>query len=167
MNYSGLYHADCLNGTGFRVVLFVSGCSHGCKGCQNPQTHNPKFGDNYTSGTVTTILNSLDKPHIAGLTISGGDPLFKRNFDEVLKLARTVKHNLPDKTIWLYSGYTFEQVTKDIVLSQILDYVDVMVDGKFEQSLLDKTLKFRGSSNQLLVDVKQSIAQQDVVLYSE
>ncbi len=167
MNYSGIYKADCLNGTGFRVVLFVSGCSHGCKGCQNQQTWSPNIGTPFTDETIAHIIEALRPSHIAGLTLSGGDPLFKRNFGEIMKLLKRVRSEFSDKTVWLYSGYTFEQVKSDLNLRQILPYIDVMVDGKFEQELLDKTLKFRGSSNQRLVDVKQSITQQNVVLYSE
>ena len=150
MNYCGIYRCDCCNGIGFRTVLFVSGCNHQCKNCQNPKTWDKNYGKEFTDETLNILIEQLQKPYIDGLTLSGGDPLFPDNREEVLRICKTIKTILPDKTIWLYTGYKYEEI-KDL---EIINYVDVIVDDKFEETKKDLSLAFRGSKNQNIIDVK-------------
>lgn len=177
MNYSGISECDVLNGTGFRVVLFVSGCSHRCYNCQNPKTWDKNFGHPFTEKTKQYIFNCLDKDYIDGITITGGDPLYKYNLDEVLKLVQEIRISFPKKTIWLYTGYSYSKIFRGQLscLSQkglnnfkrreIIKQCDVLVDGEYIDEQRDITLKWRGSKNQRCIDVKQSLTQNKVVLY--
>ena len=165
MKYLDIMDCSVVDGEGIRVVLFVSGCSHHCPGCHNPESWNPDNGKEFTDKTIATILKLLDRPYIDGLTISGGDPLFIDNCEDVLKLCKAVKDNLPDKTIWLYTGYTYEDICDSItdfyyhkgVSCKILDCIDVLVDGEFVQEERDITLPFRGSRNQRIIRIKEVI----------
>lgn len=152
MNYSAYYPTDVLNGDGTRCVLFVSGCSHGCEGCYNKSTWNPNSGHEFTKELEDQIIADLKDTRIKrrGLTLSGGDPLHKRNFASVSRLCERVKEECPDKDIWLYTGYTLEEVKMGRFCA-ILPLIDVLVDGKFEQGLYDPSLRFRGSSNQNII----------------
>ncbi|AFB83895.1 anaerobic ribonucleotide reductase small subunit [Vibrio phage pVp-1] len=152
MNYMQYYPTDVVNGEGTRCVLFVSGCSHGCNGCYNEAAWNPNSGHEFTQELEDQIIKDLQDTRIKrrGLTLSGGDPLHKRNFASVLRLCKRVRKECPTKDIWLYTGYTLEQV-KQGRFCAILDYIDVLVDGKFEKDLYDAGLKFRGSSNQNII----------------
>lgn len=179
MNYSGISECDVLNGTGFRVVLFVSGCSHRCYNCQNPKTWDKNFGHPFTEKTKQYIFNCLDKDYIDGITITGGDPLYKYNLDEVLKLVKEIRISYPEKTIWLYTGYSYSEIFRGqpSCLSQeglnnfkrreIIKLCDVVVDGRYIDEQKDLTLKFKGSKNQHVIDVKKSIAQNKMVLYCD
>lgn len=179
MNYSGISECDVLNGTGFRVVLFVSGCSHKCYNCQNPKTWDKNFGHPFTEKTKQYIFNYLDKDYIDGITITGGDPLYKYNLDEILKLIQESRNSFPDKTIWLYTGYSYSEIFRgqSLCLSQeglnnfkrreIISNIDVLVDGEYIDEQKDLTLKFRGSKNQHVIDVKQSLAQNKMILYCD
>lgn len=184
MNYSGISECDVLNGTGFRVVLFVSGCSHRCYNCQNPKTWDKNFGHPFTEKTKQYIFNCLDKDYIDGITITGGDPLYENNLDEVLKLVQEIRISFPAKTIWLYTGFCWNDIMcsfaglqadyvvldkKDIEAwekrKKIISNVDILVDGEYIDEQKDLSLRFRGSKNQRVIDVKQSLAQNKVVLY--
>ena len=164
MNYHKIITDDQLNGDGLRVVLFVSGCSHCCEGCHNKQTWDKNSGKQFTDKEVDTILNMLSEDYISGITLSGGDPLFKDNIDTIYKLIITIrkKYN-KSKTIWLYTGYKFEDVKK--LYNNILQEIDVLVDGKFIESLADVKYKWAGSTNQKVIDVQQSLAQNKIVLH--
>lgn len=164
MNYHKIITDDQLNGDGLRVVLFVSGCSHCCEGCHNEQTWDKNSGKQFTDKEVDTILNMLSEDYISGITLSGGDPLFKDNIDTIYKLITTIrkKYN-KSKTIWLYTGYKFEDVKK--LYNNILQEIDVLVDGKFIESLADVKYKWAGSTNQKVIDVQQSLAQNKIVLH--
>ena len=155
MNFSGYYETDTLNGPGIRCTLFVSGCSHKCIGCHNKETINPNYGEEFTEEVIQRILNDLKDTRInrKGLTISGGDPLFYKNVKEVVSLAKRVKEECPDKDIWLWTGFKMSEL--DSEQRKILDYVDFIVDGRFIKELKDPSLKFRGSSNQNIIDVKE------------
>lgn len=153
MNYSGIAECDVLNGTGFRVVLFVSGCDHKCRGCHNPETWNKDFGYKFTEDTKEYLFECLRKPYIDGITISGGDPLYTENIGEILGLVRDIRLNFPKKSIWLYTGYSYEELMKDKLRSSVLMYIDTLIDGEFMIDKRDITLKFRGSSNQRIIDV--------------
>lgn len=192
MHYSGIEPCDVLNGTGFRTVIWVSGCSIGCKGCFNPSTHNPNYGKEYTQETQKYLLECLSKDYIDGITITGGNPLESYNLDTVLSLIKEIRLSLPEKTIWLYTGYRVtmsthkykddngnlqteyllctedqDTILKNLKRSFILSSVDVIVDGEYIDEQRDVTLKWRGSSNQRCIDVKQSLTQNKIVLYCD
>ena len=172
------------NGDGLRVVLWLSACSHHCYNCQNPQTWNPDSGIPFDESAKQEIFNELSKDYISGITFSGGDPLHENNFDEVLKLIHQIRISFPEKTIWLYTGFRIEDIVtrkqyEDIweipndpsnIWSkrwEIISNVDVLVDGEYIDEQRDITLAYRGSSNQRVIDIKQSLAQNKVVLYCD
>ena len=146
MNYHNITTDDMLNGDGLRTVLWVSGCSHHCKGCQNPITWDPNDGLPFDEEAEKELIEKLDKDYISGLTLSGGDPLYPGNVECVTNLVKKVKERFPDKTIWLYTGYLFDEITQ----LEIIQYVDVIVEGEFIEELKDTKLHWRGSSNQYI-----------------
>ena len=148
MNYIDITSPDVNNGEGCRVTLWVAGGPHHCPGCHNPHTHDYNAGKPFTADTYVEIKNMLSKPYIKGLTLSGGDPLgqSENNLNVILNIVRWIKEDLPDKDIWIYTGYKYEDL-KDTQL-EILKYCDVLVDGPYVEELRDITLPFRGSSNQ-------------------
>ncbi|ADX88614.1 ribonucleotide reductase of class III (anaerobic), activating protein [Vibrio phage JSF13] len=148
MNYMQYIYGDDANGDGMRCTLFVSGCEMMCKGCHNPESWKLNAGKLYTKEFEDNIIQDLQSPWIKGLSLSGGHPLHITNFDTVLSLCKRVKNELPDKDIWLWTGYTLEEVQNDMLRRQILDVIDVLVDGKFVLELKNTNLKWRGSSNQ-------------------
>ena len=155
------------NGDGLRVVLWLSGCSHYCKNCQNPQTHPYNSGILFDREAEKELFSELSKDYISGLTLTGGDPLFQTNLDGVLNLVNKINILLPNKTIWLYSGYTWEQCMQDPIRREIVCKCDVFVDGRYVDELRDITLMWRGSSNQRVIDVQASLKNEEVTLYSE
>ena len=161
MRYHNITHDDMLNGDGLRVVLWVAGCDHCCKGCQNPTTWDPEGGLLFDEAAKEEIFEQLDKSYISGLTFSGGDPLFSANRTAVRQLAEEVCAKYPDKTIWLYTGFTWEAVRND----PVMQYVDVLVDGEFQQETFDANLLWKGSANQRVIDVPKSLQQEKVVLH--
>lgn len=170
MNYAAIKNNDIANGLGIRVSLFVSGCTHHCKGCFNSVAWSFDYGNPFTEETQAQILSLLDKPHIKGLTLLGGEPMEPQNQVEIIKLLRQVKQKFPQKDIWCYSGYTLEELCDKQSLShtsvtdEILSLVDVLVDGKFEEEKKNLKLKFRGSSNQRLINIKQTQIKHEIVL---
>lgn len=186
INYHNITHDDMNNGDGLRVVLWLSGCSHHCYNCQNPQTWNPDSGIPFDELAKQEIFNELSKDYISGITFSGGDPLHENNLDEVLKLVKQIRISFPEKTIWLYTGFEWNDIMcsfaglqadcvaldkKDIEAFEkrrkIISNVDVLVDGEYIDEQKDLTLKWRGSKNQHVIDVKQSLAQNKVILYCD
>lgn len=179
MNYLKIDREDVCNGDGLRVVLWLSGCSHHCYNCQNPQTWNPNNGIPFDEDAKQEIFEELSKDYISGITLSGGDPLYQENLSQVLSLIKEIKEKFPDKTIWLYSGYTYEQIMwpvitddfnpeRDKLISEkrkILQLCDVLVDGEYIDEQRDITLKWRGSANQRVIDVQKSIKNKKVQLY--
>ena len=163
MRYHNITKDDMLNGDGLRVVLWVAGCSHGCKDCQNPITWDPQGGLPFTEEEKKEIFQELDKAYISGITFSGGDPLHPVNIREVTALAREIRQRYPEKTIWLYTGYLW----KEIVDLEIVNYLDVVVDGKFISAQKDITLPWRGSSNQKVIDVPSTLKEGKIVLQEE
>lgn len=163
MKYHNITHDDMLNGDGLRVVLWVSGCNHHCKECQNPITWNPDIGVIFNEDAKQEIFNQLENDYISGITFSGGDPLHPANEFEVTNLAKEIKSNYPNKTIWLYTGSLWE----DIKHLEIVNLLDVIVDGEFEISKRDISLYWRGSSNQRVIDVKKTLETNEVVLWCE
>lgn len=157
MNYSGIKYCDMMNGDGLRTVLFVSGCSHHCPSCHNPQTHDPRYGHQFTVSTMQSIMDSLNESWCSGLTLSGGDPLFPDNRKEVSYIVNTVKGEFGNKkSIWLYTGYTWDELQKqiqdgDVTLATILRNIDVLVDGRFVLERKRLGLRWRGSDNQKIL----------------
>ena len=160
MKFHNITKCDMLNGDGIRVVLWVSGCSHACPDCHNKITWDPNCGVEFDEKAKQEIFDELSKDYISGLTFSGGDPLFKSNVNEVTNFAREVKEKFKDKTIWLYTGYKYEEI-KDL---EILKYIDVLVDGEFVKELKDVNMHWAGSTNQKIIDVKQSLLKNQIVL---
>lgn len=161
MNYHNITKEDMLNGDGIRVVLWVSGCEHHCKNCQNPVTWDRNDGLPFDKQAEDELYEALNKPHIAGITFSGGDPLMPYNRKEVLRLVEKTRNLFPDKTIWVYTGYSWEEI-KDI---KGIELIDVIADGRFVEELKDNNIHWVGSSNQRVIDVKKSLEQNAVVLY--
>ena len=147
MNYHNIKHDDMNNGDGIRVTLFVAGCLHHCKGCQNPETWSVNGGILFDSDTFAEICTELDKDYISGLTLSGGDPLHPANRGTITEICKKVKYLYPHKTIWLYTGYQYAQV-KDL---DVMHYIDVLVDGEYIEELRDISLEWIGSSNQRVI----------------
>lgn len=162
MNYGKINKHDIANGEGVRVSLFVSGCPHRCKDCFNPETWSYEYGEEFTANTISEIINALEPEHISGLTILGGEPLAPTNVLSLLDLCSIVQYIYPNKTIWLYTGYDWEDIIEDD--PRILDYIDVLVDGRFILEEKDISLKFRGSRNQRIIDVPKSLSSGSVVL---
>lgn len=169
MNYADIKKVDVANGEGVRVSLFVSGCNHHCKGCFNECAWDFNYGNKFTDKNIDEVINYLDHDHIEGLSLLGGEPLEYVNQEGILPLVKRVKEKFPNKNIWCYTGFDFE---KDVVekmsknnetTKELLNYIDVMVDGKFEEDKKNLKLKFRGSSNQRIIDVKESLKEHKVV----
>jgi len=152
MRYHNITKDDMNNGDGLRVVLWVAGCNHCCKECQNPLTWDPNGGLAFDDAAKAEIFDQLDKSYISGITFSGGDPLHFANVDGVTELAQEIKEKYPDKTIWLYTGSLWE----DVAALPLMKYIDVIVDGEFMIDLRDVTLMWKGSSNQRVIDVPAS-----------
>lgn len=157
MRYHNITKDDMLNGDGLRVVLWVSGCSHCCKGCQNPITWDVNGGILFDETAKQEIYDQLDKPYISGITFSGGDPLHSANRMDVRSFMAEIKEKYPDKTIWLYTGDVWENVMH----YPMMRYVDVLVDGEFMIEKRDVKLMWKGSSNQRVIDVQKSLRQTD------
>ena len=167
MNYEKIDKCSVSNGTGIRTVLWVSGCDIHCRNCQNPQTWDFNSGIPFTEETMQEILYDLSKPYIKGLTISGGHPLDPHNAPKVLEIVKRVKMVFPNKDIWIYTGYVWEDIIKDNTLKEILKCTDVLVDGAYIDELRDISLPFRGSSNQRIINVKKTLDSNEVILWQE
>lgn len=170
MNYATIKNCDIANGPGVRVSLFVSGCTHRCPGCFNEVAWDFDYGQPFTEETIASILEMLRPSYIKGLTLLGGEPFEPRNQASVVKLLRRIKAELPEKTIWAFSGFLFE---KDMLsgrigdLTEYLSYLDVLVDGPFVQAKKNLSLRFRGSENQRIIDVKASLAAGETILWDD
>ena len=163
MKYHNITKDDMLNGDGLRVVLWVSGCEHGCPKCQNPVTWDINDGLMFDEAAKKEIFEELKHSYTSGITLSGGDPLHHGNRDEIGRFIDEIKEKYPDKTIWLYTGYEWYEI-KDL---PFINKIDVLVDGKYDDSLRDIKLMWRGSSNQKVIDVKKSLELDKTVLYVE
>ncbi len=159
MNYLSITHVDQLNGEGNRVVLWVSGCSHGCAGCQNPNTWDPSAGLPFGQDAKDELFGDLRQDWCSGITYSGGDPLFESNREAIIGLAKEIREKFPCKTQWLYTGYKWSQIVSDPSMSEIIKYVDVVCDGEYVKELDDVDRHWVGSSNQEVIDVKKRISQ--------
>ena len=152
MNYHNITTDDMRNGDGLRTVLWVAGCSHHCPFCQNPETHDPCSGIPFDNAAYKELIEDLSNSYISGLTLSGGDPLYEGNRETITALVKDIKEQFPNKTIWCYTGFSYEDI-KDL---EIMKYVDVLVDGRFIEALKDVKLWWRGSSNQRVIDVQRT-----------
>ncbi len=161
MNYHNITKEDMLNGEGLRVVLWVSGCNHCCKNCQNPITWDKNGGLPFDKAAEDELFEALDKSFIDGITFSGGDPLFPENRSEVFRLIRKCKDKFPEKTIWLYTGYKWEEI-KDL---DGINLIDVIAEGEFIEALKDNNLHWVGSSNQRVLKVKDTLNSGIVTLF--
>ena len=193
MNYFKLNPADTVNGKGVRVSLFVSGCTHNCKGCFAKAEQNFNYGERFTDDHFSVLLSYLNKDYISGITLSGGDPLNEANLDGVLGLVNQIRLLFPQKTIWLYTGYRvrgiqeglfvltpnvitdkisdhkkiINRVNKDVKRSDIIKQCDVLIDGRYIEEKRDITLKWRGSSNQRVINVQKSLQKNEIVLHCD
>ena len=161
MRYHNITTDDMLNGDGLRTVLWVAGCEHRCRGCHNPITWDVDGGVPFDEAAEQELFEKLSADYISGITFSGGDPLHKRNRDEITRLAKKVCETLPGKTIWLYTGYSWE----DISDLEIIPLLDVLVDGKYVEAVRDPKLHWKGSSNQRVIDVQETLRLGKVVLF--
>lgn len=169
MNYADIKKIDVANGEGVRVSVFVSGCNHHCKGCFNQCAWDFNYGKKFTEKEEQQIIDYMNHDYISGLSLLGGEPLEPKNQEGLLPLVKKVKEKFPNKNIWCYTGFDFE---KDVVgkmaknnetTRELLKYIDIIVDGKFEEDKKDLKLQFRGSSNQKIVDVKKSLQTGQIV----
>ena len=170
MNYQNIEPRNIENGNGIRCVLWVSGCDHNCEGCFNPQTHDPKSGIEFDKDALDEIHDALNAEYCAGLTLSGGDPLFKDNLDTVLELCKMVKEEY-HKTVWMWTGSIFESLILDnseigLKRKEILQYVDVLVDGPFIQSLASKEYHWAGSTNQRVIKIPDTLKNLDTLKHT-
>lgn len=149
-------------------MLWVSGCTVHCYNCQNPSTWDFTAGQPFTNDTMTELLEALSPDYISGLTLSGGHPLEQANQQQISNIVQTVKTKLPSKTIWLYTGYTYEQILKSkLIVNEILPYINILVDGKYDCTKRDITLAWCGSSNQRVIDIQKSLKENKVILFKE
>ncbi len=172
MFYSKIKKNDISNGPGIRVSIYVSGCRNACKGCFNPETWDFNYGKKFTEEVLTEFLNACEKEYIEGITILGGEPFEPENQEEVLKIILKFKKLFKDKTIWMFTGYLFDKDIKNWCnklpyTQQIIDNIDVLVDGKFELDKKDLEIGFRGSTNQRIIDVKKSLKLNKVKLHEK
>ena len=162
MNYAEIKKLDVANGPGVRVTLFVSGCTHHCKNCFNQETWDFNYGKKFTEDTINEILKDLKPEHVKGLTLLGGEPMEPSNQKELVNLVRKVRETYPNKDIWCFSGYLFdkdiiEKMYKNDYTRELLSYIDVLVDGPFIEELKNPSLRFKGSSNQRTINVKETL----------
>lgn len=173
MNYAAIKKHDIANGIGVRVSLFVSGCTHHCKGCFNPETWDFNYGTPFTDAVKDEIMLALAPSYISGLSLLGGEPFEPANQAVLAPFLAQVKAMYPQKTVWCYSGYNFEldmltgKLGDPSVTEQMLKNIDILVDGEFVESLKDISLRFKGSSNQRIIDVRASLASDALVLWND
>jgi len=178
MNYHNITYPDQNNGDGLRIVLWVAGCEHHCTNCQNQQTWSPQSGIPFDKNAMNEILNELKKDYISGITFSGGDPLHPKNVQNVLKIVDEIRVSYPTKNIWLYTGYTWEQIMHLVITDinseqlkmlqmrkELVSKCDVLIDGRYIDELRDVSLHWRGSSNQRVINVQETLKQNQIVLW--
>lgn len=164
MNFHNITHNDMNNGDGLRVVLWLAGCEHHCKCCQNPVTWDPNDGLEFDNDALDEIEKELEKSYVSGITFSGGDPLHPHNRHAVFALCNYIKNKYPKKTIWLYTGYTWEFISSSNLITYLKN-VDVIVDGRFEDELKDVNYHWAGSTNQKVINIKKSIEKGEIILH--
>lgn len=178
MNYHNITYPDQNNGDGLRIVLWVAGCEHHCTNCQNQQTWSPQSGIPFDKNAMNEILNELKKDYISGITFSGGDPLHPKNVQNILKIVDEIRVSYPTKNIWLYTGYTWEQIMHPVITDinseqlkmlqmrkELVSKCNVLIDGRYVDELRDISLHWRGSSNQRVINVQETLKQKQIVLW--
>jgi anaerobic ribonucleoside-triphosphate reductase activating protein len=165
MNYASVKKCDISNGPGFRVSLWVTGCLRKCKGCFNPEAQDEKFGKPFDDEAKQKIFRELEDPHCSGLSLLGGEPLSRcsDNRKQIIKLCKECKEKFPNKDIWCWTGYTFEEISSDPYMKDIVKYVDFIIDGPFIEEKKDLACPFRGSRNQRVIDVKKTLERKTIV----
>lgn len=161
MRYNKIRKMDIADGPGVRVSIFMQGCAFNCKNCFNPETHDFNAGKEFTDDTINRVLELCDNDTIRGLSILGGEPMHPKNIEGTTKLAKKFKEIFPDKDIWVWSGFLFDKNLKD---KEVLKYIDVLVDGQYIDELHNPALKWKGSSNQRVIDVQKSLKSNTIVL---
>ncbi len=164
MRYNKIRKTDIANGPGIRVSIFMQGCTFHCKNCFNSDTWDFMGGHEFNDEVIETVLSLCDKSHIAGLSILGGEPMHPKNIKGTTQLAKAFKERYPDKTLWIWSGFLFDE---DLLDKEVLKYTDVLVDGRYKDELHDFRLKWRGSANQRVIDVQKSLKRKKIVLYCD
>ena len=161
MRYNKIRKMDISNGPGVRVSIFMQGCTFNCKNCFNSETHDFNGGKEFNDDTINRILELCDNDNIKGLSILGGEPMHPKNIDGTTKLAKIFKENFSDKDLWVWTGFLFDKDLKD---KEVLKYIDVLVDGQYVDELHNPTLRWKGSSNQRVIDVQKSLKQNEIIL---
>ena len=161
MRYNKIRRTDISNGPGIRVSIFMQGCTFKCKGCFNPETHDFKGGHEFNDETVNKVISLASPNHIKGLSILGGEPMHPKNIDGTLKLVHEFKKKYPAKDVWIWTGFLYEDLSKKHDLSEI----DILIDGQYKMDLYNPTLKYRGSSNQRVIDIKKTLKNSKVELF--
>lgn len=161
MNYAQIRKYDVTNGPGVRTTLFVSGCTHNCPGCFNKEQQNFKYGNEWTDKIENEFIQAAKKEQVVGISILGGEP-FQQNHIQIMSLLKKLKQFV-NKPVWIWTGYTFEKLLADETKRELLEYIDVLIDGRFQQDKRDLMLMYRGSSNQRVIDVKESLKQNSII----
>ena len=164
MRYNKIRKMDISNGPGVRVSIFVQGCTFNCKNCFNPETHDFNGGEEFTDDTIEKVLSLCEKDYVEGLSILGGEPMHPKNLEGVTKLAKKFKQKFPNKNLWAWTGFLFDNYLKD---KEICKYLDVLVDGQYMEELHDPTLKWKGSTNQRVIDIQKSLKEGKVILFED
>ena len=164
MRYNKIRKMDISNGPGVRVSIFMQGCTFNCKQCFNPETHDFEGGKEFNEETIDKVIELCNNENISGLSVLGGEPLHPKNLEGTTKLVKAFKEKLPDKNVWIWSGFSFDGELKD---KEVLKYTDVLVDGRYVDELRNPTLKWRGSENQRVIDVQKSLNNTDIIFYNK
>lgn len=162
MRYNKIRKMDISNGPGVRVSIFMQGCTFNCKECFNPETHDFEGGKEFNEETIDRIIELCNNENISGLSVLGGEPLHPKNVEGTTKLVKTFKEKLPDKSVWIWSGFSFDNDLKD---KEVMKYTDVLIDGRYQDELRNPMLKWRGSENQRVIDVKNSLKNNEIIFY--
>ena len=164
MRYNKIRKMDISNGPGIRVSIFMQGCAFNCKNCFNPETHDFNGGEEFTDKTIERIISLCANENVVGLSVLGGEPMHPKNIDGTMRLAKAFKEKYPDKTVWAWTGYLFDEYLSD---KEVCRYLDVVVDGQYVEELHNPSLKWKGSSNQRVINVQKSLEEGKVVLLEE
>ena len=164
MRYNKIRKMDISNGPGVRISIFMQGCTFNCKQCFNPETHNFEGGKEFTDETIDRVIELCQNENINGLSILGGEPLHPNNIEGTTKLVKTFKEKIPNKDVWIWSGFSYDGELKG---KEVLKYTDVLVDGRYIDELRNPTLKWRGSENQRVIDVQKSLGSSDIIFYNK
>ena len=165
MRYNKIRKMDISDGPGVRVSIFMQGCTFKCKNCFNPETHDFKGGTEFTDETIDKVLSLAEPDHIKGLSVLGGEPMHPVNIDGTMRLVKAFKEKYPNKSVWVWSGFLYDDIIERN--KEIFNYIDVLVDGQYDDSLHNPTLKWKGSSNQRVIDVQKSLKNKKIILKEE